>query len=680
MRLIKKGATSQTLYLVILDSASTTGGRKTGIAFNTASLVANYVRNGAARTAITLATQTASGAWSSGGFVEVDATNAPGLYRLDVPDAAFATGVDSVVVTLKGAAGMVGVEEEVQLTAVDLQDSVRAGMTALPNAAAGANGGLPLGDASARVDVGKWLGTAVTAATAGVPDTNAARINNVSASSVTTINANQGTTQPVNFTGTGAAALAKSDMVDVAGAAVSTASAQIGVNAVNLGGTAQTGRDIGASVLLSAGTGTGQLDFTAGVVKANLAQILGTALTETAGQIAAAFKQFFNIASPTSTANLITAVGSVTGSVASVTGAVGSVTGAVGSVTGSVGSVAAGGITASSIAADAIGASELAADAVAEIADAVWDEVLSGHLTATTTGAALNGATAPTAAVVADAVWDEVLSGHLTATTTGAALNGAGSAGDPWTTALPGAYGAGTAGNLVGNNLTGNAYTRLGAPVGASISADIAAVQADTDNVQTRLPAALVSGRMDSSVGAMAAGVVTAAAVATDAIDSDALATSAVTEIAAGVATGSAPTAADNAAAVWNAVAASFTAAGSMGQKLNAAGGAADPLLNPVPGAYVSGTAGYALGTLPGGVGSGRYVYTVHSGSDAGPLIGAGVSVWVTSDSAGTNIVAGSLITNDLSQVTFFLNPGTYYFWRQKAGWNFTNPDMEVVP
>jgi len=66
-------------------------------------------------------------------------------------------------------------------------------------------------------------------------------------------------------------------------------------------GTAQTARDLGASVLLSAGTGAGQLDFTSGVVKANLAQILGTALTETAGQIAAAFKKFFNVGTPAST-------------------------------------------------------------------------------------------------------------------------------------------------------------------------------------------------------------------------------------------------------------------------------------------------------------------------------------------------------------------------------------------
>ncbi len=34
------------------------------------------------------------------------------------------------------------------------------GLTALPNVVAGANGGLPLGDANSRVDVGQWLGTA----------------------------------------------------------------------------------------------------------------------------------------------------------------------------------------------------------------------------------------------------------------------------------------------------------------------------------------------------------------------------------------------------------------------------------------------------------------------------------------------------------------------------------------
>lgn len=58
---------------------------------------------------------------------------------------------------------------------------------------------------------------------------------------------------------------------------------------------------------------------------------------------------------------------------------------------------------------------------------------------------------------------------------------------------------------------TGDNYARLGAPAGASVSADIAAVktqaaaiETDTQDIQSRLPAALVSGRMDSNVQASA--------------------------------------------------------------------------------------------------------------------------------------------------------------------------------
>lgn len=321
---VTKGATSQVHYVWIRDSSSTVGAGLTGLVFNSGSLVASYVRPAGSRTAITLATQTVTGAYSSGGFVEVDATNMPGLYRLDVPDAVFASGVDSAIVLLKGATNMEPCVIEYELKAVNLQDGVRAGLTALPNAAAEAAGGLY---------------------TRG---TGAGQIN-----------------QPAN--------------------------GRVDANAVTMAGTTLTGRDIGASVLLSAGTGTGQLDFTSGVVKANLVQILATALTETAGQIAAAFKKWFDVAAPVGTVNSIPnatagaagglmiagsnaattvnitgnltgnvtgSVGSVTGAVGSVTGAVGSVTGAVGSVTGnvggnvtgSVGSVASGGITEASYA------------------------------------------------------------------------------------------------------------------------------------------------------------------------------------------------------------------------------------------------------------------------------------------------------------------------------------------
>jgi len=90
----------------------------------------------------------------------------------------------------------------------------------------------------------------------------------------------------------------------------------------------------------------------------------------------------------------------------------------------------------------------------ADVADAVWDEVLhTAHEEAGSASVLLQGATAPSAADVADAVWNETLADHLGAGSTGNALNAAGSAGDPWATALPGAYGAGTAGLLLGTTI-----------------------------------------------------------------------------------------------------------------------------------------------------------------------------------------------------------------------------------
>lgn len=55
------------------------------------------------------------------------------------------------------------------------------------------------------------------------------------------------------------------------------------VDVIKVAGTTQTARDLGASVLLSTGTGTGQLDFTSGVVKANVTQNAGSAITSASG-------------------------------------------------------------------------------------------------------------------------------------------------------------------------------------------------------------------------------------------------------------------------------------------------------------------------------------------------------------------------------------------------------------
>jgi hypothetical protein len=98
------GSTSNTFYVLIRSKVSTPVGMGlTGLAYNTAGLDFSYVRDGAARSAVALVTQTVTGAWASGGFVEVDATNCPGLYRIDLPDALFAAGVKTCRLLWTGA-------------------------------------------------------------------------------------------------------------------------------------------------------------------------------------------------------------------------------------------------------------------------------------------------------------------------------------------------------------------------------------------------------------------------------------------------------------------------------------------------------------------------------------------------------------------------------------------------
>jgi hypothetical protein len=221
---IQAGSTSQTVNVFIQDSSSTTGAGLTGLVFNTASLTAYYALPKAAAVSITLATLAAiTMAWSSGGFKEVDATNMPGWYRLDIPDAALASG-RFVSIHLKGAANMAPLPIEIELTATNNQ-SATAFITGVNSLAPPTNWNLHSIDASGRVDV------------------------------------------------------------------------------IKVAGTTQTARDIGASVLLSSGTGTGQLSLSSGLVS-----LSGTQTFNVTGSI---------------TGNLSGSVGSVTGNVG---GSVASVT------------------------------------------------------------------------------------------------------------------------------------------------------------------------------------------------------------------------------------------------------------------------------------------------------------------------------------------------------------------
>jgi len=112
---IKKGTTSKRVMVFIQDSASTTGAGKTGL--TSASVTCYYWREdegNVGATAVTLVAGT-RGTWSSGGFVEKDATNMPGFYELGIPDAALATGADWVGMQIKGT-GIAPLPIEIQLT------------------------------------------------------------------------------------------------------------------------------------------------------------------------------------------------------------------------------------------------------------------------------------------------------------------------------------------------------------------------------------------------------------------------------------------------------------------------------------------------------------------------------------------------------------------------------------
>lgn len=90
------------------------------------------------------------------------------------------------------------------------------------------------------------------------------------------------------------------------------------------------------------------------------------------------------------------------------------------------------------------------------------------------------GLTAQDLLDIADQVWDEALTDHLDTGSTGNALNAAGAAGDPWSTSLPGAYGAGTAGNIVGNNLDAAVSTTATAAALATVGGNVDAILLDT--------------------------------------------------------------------------------------------------------------------------------------------------------------------------------------------------------
>lgn len=107
----RRGVADQTVYFVARDASND----PFTLAYNTAGISVSYYRPGAASvTAITPVTQTASGAHTDGGLVHISG----GLVRLDVPDAAFAAGVNEVAIIV-AATGMKTLALLVELSDAD---------------------------------------------------------------------------------------------------------------------------------------------------------------------------------------------------------------------------------------------------------------------------------------------------------------------------------------------------------------------------------------------------------------------------------------------------------------------------------------------------------------------------------------------------------------------------------
>jgi hypothetical protein len=81
--------------------------------------------------------------------------------------------------------------------------------------------------------------------------------------------------------------------------------------------------------------------------------------------------------------------------------------------------------------------------------------------------------------------------------------------------------------------------------------------------------------------------------------------------------------------------------------------------------------------------GANEITYTVREDDEDSGTLMEGCTVWITTDSAGSNVIwSGVTDSNGIAKTVNgskpWLDAGTYYFWRQKSNWNFDNPDTET--
>jgi len=149
--ILKKAETSVILTVFISDSSSTTGAGL-GALDQTSGITGGYLKRNGTGVALSVnenvTTEGTYEAPTTAAQVRIGtpANMVTGIYELHFHNDLF-TSADWITISLSGAANMAPILMEVQLTDIDFNDGIRAALTALPNAAADAAGGLPISDA-----------------------------------------------------------------------------------------------------------------------------------------------------------------------------------------------------------------------------------------------------------------------------------------------------------------------------------------------------------------------------------------------------------------------------------------------------------------------------------------------------------------------------------------------------
>lgn len=75
----------------------------TGVSYNNSSLNVFYLRQNSNPVSIGLTFVSSTGSWKSGGFVEVDSSTLPGIYRFDLPNEMLVSGVNNANLIVRGS-------------------------------------------------------------------------------------------------------------------------------------------------------------------------------------------------------------------------------------------------------------------------------------------------------------------------------------------------------------------------------------------------------------------------------------------------------------------------------------------------------------------------------------------------------------------------------------------------